>query len=794
VKAVAKRRVVAGLAALATVASGLVTGLVGAAPVAQAAPAAPAAKVVNAWLPWWTISQSVPTVVGNSDLFNEASPFWFQTTGTGTVAIKSGATAAGLTSTVTALHARGIKVIPSVTDAMPAATTNAIMADPNARAQHVAALMSLISQYNLDGLDMDYETIAFGSNLTIAPSIRAGYVALLTDLAAQLHARGKLLTVAVLAKTQEGTSAASQAYNYPAIGKVVDRVRLMTYDQHTGNTNYPGGAVASVQWVNQVLQYATSVIPSSKIEMGVPLYGYDYSNKTKPAPAVTFTQVQQLMAQYHATRQWSAADGSPYFTYTAADGSQHIVWYNDAQSLQARLPLVAKYNIAGVSFWSLGGEDPGIWGALRTYTYGPNPFGAYDSVAAVPGGAQVRGWAIDANSTDPIRIDIYANNKGITSLQANTGRADIGSLYVVYGANHGFDGKFALPAGQNNVCAYAINVGVGGNTLLGCKTVNVMSGSPFGSFDVAAPNGPGKAHIRGWTVDPDTASPARVDVYVDGKGASSGPASAGRGDIARLYPGYGAAHGFDTTLTIGGGTHQICAFGINVGPGGNTLLGCRTVTLPTGSPYGSFDVASAAGPGKLHLRGWAIDPDVADSVRVDVYIDGKGASSGPASAGRADVAAAFPGYGAAHGFDTTLNVTGGKHQVCAFAINVGPGGNTLLGCRTVTMPTGSAFGSLDSVTAAGAGQAEVKGWAIDPDVTDPIRVDMYVDGKGAQSGSANVNRPDLAAHFPGYGTTHGFDVTLGGLTAGKHTVCTYAINVGNGAASTKLGCQAVTVS
>jgi hypothetical protein len=218
------------------------------------------------------------------------------------------------------------------------------------------------------------------------------------------------------------------------------------------------------------------------------------------------------------------------------------------------------------------------------------------------------------------------------------------------------------------------------------------------------------------------------------------------------------------------------------------------VTLPTGSPYGSFDVASAAGPGKLHLRGWAIDPDVADSVRLDVYIDGKGASSGPASAGRADVAAAFPGYGAAHGFDTTLSVTGGRHQVCAFAINVGPGGNTLLGCRTVTMPTGSAFGSLDSVTAAGAGQARVRGWAIDPDVTDPIRVDMYVDGKGAQSGPANVNRPDLAAHFPGYGTTHGFDVTLGGLAAGKHTVCTYAINVGNGAASTRLGCQAVTVS
>jgi hypothetical protein len=57
-----------------------------------------------------------------------------------------------------------------------------------------------------------------------------------------------------------------------------------------------------------------------------------------------------------------------------------------------------------------------------------------------------------------------------------------------------------------------------------------------------------------------------------------------------------------------------------------------------------------------------------------------------------------------------------------------------------------------------------------------------------------VSRPDIATAFPGYGAAHGFDVTLGGLPAGKHTVCAYAINVGNGAASTQLGCKPVTVS
>ncbi|HXR40911.1 MAG TPA: glycosyl hydrolase family 18 protein [Acidothermaceae bacterium] len=785
-----KRRVVAAAAALATVGSALVTGVMTAAPAAHAAP--PPSKVVNAWLPWWEATAATQSATGNADLFNEASPFWFQATNATTIVIKPGATAAGLTSMVSALHARKIKAVPSVTDAMPAAAMAAILNDPAQRTQMVGALMSLVTTYNLDGIDMDYETLAFGSNLTLAPQIRAGYSALLSQLGATLHASGKMLTVAVLAKTQEGTSAASQAYNYAAIGAAADRVRLMTYDQHTQNTAYPGGAVASVQWVDSVLRYATSVIPASKIEMGVPLYGYDYSSAGGPAPAVTYTAVQKLMAQYHATRQWSAADGSPYFTYTATDGSQHTVWYNDAGALMARLPLVAKYNIAGISFWSLGDEDPGIWGALRNYTYGPNPFGSLDAVSAVPGGAQISGWALDPNVVDPVRVDIYSNNRGIGSTTANTNRPDIESLYIVYGAGHGFSTKMALPAGSNNVCAYAINIGPGGNTLLGCRTVNVLSGSPFGSFDAASPAGPGKVAIRGWSIDPDIADPTRVDVYVDGRGAASMQASGGRGDVARIYPGYGAAHGFNATLTVGGGQHQVCAFAINVGPGGNTLLGCRTVMLPTGNPYGSIDVAAPAGPGKVHLRGWTIDPDVADPTRVDVYVDGRGAESGPASAGRADIAAAFPGYGAAHGFDVTISVPGGKHQVCLFAINIGPGGNTLLGCRTVTMPTGSAFGSFDSVVASGAGQATVRGWAIDPDTADPIRVDMYVDGHGASSGPANGDRPDIAAAFAGYGAAHGFNVTLNGLTPGNHTVCVYAINVGAGSPSTQLGCKAVT--
>jgi len=745
----------------------------------------PTKPVVSAWLPWWSITPATQSVVSNADLFYEASPFWFQATDASTIVVKPGAVTGALATTVSALHARGVKVVPSVTDAMAAATTAAMLSDPAARAAHENALMALVDANGLDGIDLDYENIAFASNATLAPVIRTGYVTLLTELAAKLHAKGKLLTVAVVAKTSDDASVAHQAYDYAAIGKVVDRVRIMTYDQNSQNSKYPGGPVSSVQWTNSVLQYAVSVIPASKVEMGVPLYGYDWSDAGGPAATVTYSQALALQAQYNAPRLWSAQHGAPYFTYTATDGTHHTVWYNDAQAVASRLPLIAKYNIAGVAFWSLGAEDPGIWQALRSYTYGPDPFGSFDAVSAVPGGALARGWAIDANSTDPIRVDFYVDGKGAASVTASTSRPDIGSLYFIYGDNHGFNTTIPLPAGNHSVCAFAINVGPGAHTSLGCRTVNVLAGSPFGNVD-SVTGGLGSAQVRGWALDPDVADPIRVDFYVDGKGAASLTADGTRGDIGRLYPGWGSAHGFSGSIPVPGGTHQVCVFAINVGAGSHTSLGCHSVTVPTGNPYGNIDAVSA-GVGTVAMRGWAIDPDVASPLRIDFYVDGKGATSVTADATRPDLAAAFPSYGANHGFTASLAMAGGTHQVCAYAINVGPGGSTKLGCRSVVMPTGSAKGNLDQVTRTDTALT-VRGWALDPDIATPIRVDFYVDGKGAASSTADLARSDIGAAFPAYGPDHGFSVSIP-VAAGTHQVCAYAINVGPGAANTKLGCQ-----
>ena len=102
----------------------------------------------------------------------------------------------------------------------------------------------------------------------------------------------------------------------------------------------------------------------------------------------------------------------------------------------------------------------------------------------------------------------------------------------------------------------------------------------------------------------------------------------------------------------------------------------------------------------------------------------------------------------------------------------------------------SPFGHVDSVT-AGPGTVTAAGWAIDPDSTGPIMVQMYIDGSANALTWANQPRSDVGAAYPAYGPSHGFTLTMD-ITPGQHMVCLYAINTGPGT-SQQLSCHIVTV-
>ncbi|WP_442575038.1 hypothetical protein ACSBPH_14595 [Microbacterium sp. F51-2R] len=322
---------------------------------------------------------------------------------------------------------------------------------------------------------------------------------------------------------------------------------------------------------------------------------------------------------------------------------------------------------------------------------GRAPMGAFETLDVSGNTATATGWAIDPDTASPIKVHLYVGAVG-AEYTADKARADLAGSYPAYGANHGFVEKLTLPAGTSTVCAYGINTGAGGHTLLGCRTATVSSlvergRPPVGAFESLTVSG-NTATATGWALDPDTATPIKVHLYVGAVGAEYN-ADKSRPDLVATYPEYGANHGFSEKLTLPTGTSQVCAYAINTGAGGHTLLGCKPATVASTivdrgrAPFGNLEAVTPTAGGAV-VSGWALDPDTTAPIAIHIYVDAAGAAY-VADDPRGDVAAAY-GLGDLHGFTETVKASSGPHTVCVYGINSGAGGHTLIGCRSVVVP------------------------------------------------------------------------------------------------------------
>jgi hypothetical protein len=396
-----------------------------------------------------------------------------------------------------------------------------------------------------------------------------------------------------------------------------------------------------------------------------------------------------------------------------------------------------------------------------------------------------------------------AKAEGLASWAApNFGPAPISAPFYVFEAG-GYEYRYWLPedTGYANTITAKKPITANARTSLTWATSNELcdlttihgacNHGPFGGLD-AVLGGGGSVLAAGWTIDPDSAASINVHVYVDGAFKVQAGATASRPDVGAAYPLFGNAHGY--SVLVGGlspGPHTVCTYGINVGAGSNMTLGCRGVTIPTGPPTGSFDLVTA-GAGKVQASGWALDPDAIGPMAVSVSVDGQGTTI-LANLARPDIAAAFPIYGPGHGWSVVIpSVAPGWHRVCATGIDPFGGPSSLLGCRDALVPSGNPFGSVDVVT-PGFASGAIEGWALDPDTAGAIVVHAYVDGVKRGEGVANLDRPDIGAAFPLYGSAHGYRVNVAPVTGGAHTVCLYGINAAAGT-NALLACKSMVVS
>ncbi len=222
----------------------------------------------------------------------------------------------------------------------------------------VENILTTLRNLGYRGLNVDFEYVY--------PQDREAYNRFLERLVQPLHTAGYTLSTALAPKVSaDEKGLLYEAHDYPVHGRLTDFVVLMTYEW--GWAGGPPWAIAPINKVRQVLDYAVTAIPKGKILMGVPVYGRDWTlpfqpgniaHTFSPHAAVVQATTYQAEIQYHPVYQ------APYYHYQDAQGQVHEVWFEDARSIQAKCDVVRDYHLRGMSYWELPSTFPENWAVL----------------------------------------------------------------------------------------------------------------------------------------------------------------------------------------------------------------------------------------------------------------------------------------------------------------------------------------------------------------------------------------------------------------------------------------------
>ncbi|HHV98376.1 MAG TPA: LysM peptidoglycan-binding domain-containing protein [Clostridiaceae bacterium] len=232
---------------------------------------------------------------------------------------------------------------------------HAILTDSQAQNNLINNVVNTLRQKNYHGLDIDFEYIY--------PYDRESYNNFLRRIVNTLRPLGYTITTAIAPKisaTQQGLL--YEAHDYPVHGALVDHVIIMTYEW--GYTYGPPMAVAPINEVRRVLNYAVTAIPRQKIFMGIPNYGYDWTLPYTPGTAartISNPGAVELAANVGAVIRFDQTAQAPFFNYYDANGRQHVVWFEDARSILAKLTLANEFRVGGLSYWTIGRYFPQNW-------------------------------------------------------------------------------------------------------------------------------------------------------------------------------------------------------------------------------------------------------------------------------------------------------------------------------------------------------------------------------------------------------------------------------------------------
>ena len=227
------------------------------------------------------------------------------------------------------------------------ALITAVVNDQTAKDNLITNLLATVQAKNFGGVDIDFEYIR--------PEDRIPFADFVADVRKLLAPYGYHVSVALAPKTSDSQAGLLyEGKDYRLLGEAADSVLLMTYEW--GYTYGPPMAVAPLNKVREVVEYAITRITPSKIDLGIPNYGYDWTlpfvQGSSRATTVSNQEAVRIAIENGVPIQFDEVAMSPFFRYEK-DGQQHEVWFEDVRSYREKFTLVPTYGLRGMGYWQI---------------------------------------------------------------------------------------------------------------------------------------------------------------------------------------------------------------------------------------------------------------------------------------------------------------------------------------------------------------------------------------------------------------------------------------------------------
>lgn len=324
-------------------------------------------EICMAWHQMTTraVNSDVASVLASTKGINVISPTWFYLNDN-----NGGIADLGSTDYVNYCHSQSVEVWALVSNLENSdVDTTYVLTHTSTRQNLVNQIVSVAIQYNLDGINLDFEALN-------REEVGDAYIQFVRELSIKCENNGIVLSIDNYVPTSY-----TSFYNRSEQANFADYVVIMGYDEHYAGSDE--GSVSSLGWVRQGVIDTLAEVPANQVILGMPFYTRVWAltpdeeagdNDDIDANILYSVSSQvygmrsanNLLANYGVEKQWLEDSGQNYAEFES-EGITYKVWLEDSASAEARLKLMDEYELAGASFWKLGFETSDVWDTIIKY-------------------------------------------------------------------------------------------------------------------------------------------------------------------------------------------------------------------------------------------------------------------------------------------------------------------------------------------------------------------------------------------------------------------------------------------